>query len=407
MGTRDIYFKRHLAYERNIQKLKDSQIDEETKNLIFRWHNHLFTRNAKQLRVAKLTYQMMKVCELVNSPLAKLVVADLELLGSKITQNMNWSDETKKDYRRCIKQFYFWYEDIDPRESVSDVESKQFYKYLKKNLSIKKTPKEINPSDIITESDLNIVLSKGCDNSRDRAFISALHESGCRIGELLNLKLKDISSDFSKIYVDGKTGKRSVPLKIISPAYIQKWIMDHPTKDDSNSYLWIKLSNNKRFEPLNYVGAVKIVKRAFSKAKVKKKHNVHWFRHSRATINAEFMTESMMCLYFGWSIGSKQVATYTHASSSQVDDVLNRHYGLEKGKNANEPIRCNKCMNMNISESQFCARCGSPLNSQASHKKEEYENNAFDLLSQIMQDDKLRDKFIKFNENINEGQNEK
>jgi len=405
---RDIYFKRHLAYERNIKKLEESDIDKDTKNLILRWHNHLFTRDAKQLRVAKLTYQIMKICEFVNKPLSNLNVADLELLGSKITQNLKWSDETKKDYRRCIKQFFFWYEDIDPRERVANADSKQFYKYLKKNFSVKKIKKEINPADIITEKDLSVILSKGCDNSRDRAFISVLHESGCRIGEMLNLKIKDLTDEFSKIHVDGKTGKRSVPLKIISPSYLQKWLMDHPTKDDLNSYVWIKLCNNGRYEPLNYVGAVKIVKRAFNKSGVTKRNNVHWFRHSRATINAEFMTEPMLCMFFGWAMGSKQVSTYTHASSQQVESVLNRHYGLEKEKNTDEPIRCHKCMNMNLAGAHFCARCGSPLSTQAFEEKDQYETMAYDLVQKIMQDESLRDKFNKFkNDSVPGSKNER
>lgn len=398
MDKRDIYatkgYSRLQDYERNLTKLEKSTMDTESKQIIHRWHNNLFAKGCSKLRIAKLTYQIIKVYDLLeNKPLSTIVREDIELYASKIAQVDKWSDETRRDYRRCLKQFYLWYEDIDPRIEKGDLTAIKLYRYLKKNFPLNQVYKQINPADIISEGDLSILLEKGCFNSRDRAFIAVLHESGCRIGEMLNIRITDVVDNCTKIYVDGKTGKRTIPLKIISPAYLQKWLLDHPHKD-SNSFLWICQNQSKSGEPLNYHGAKKMIARAVTRAEITKKHNVHWFRHSRASINAEFMTEQMMCLFFGWTIGSKQVRTYTHANSSQVESVLNRHYGLEEKTNLNQPIRCHKCQNMNIADSQFCSLCGTPLTTKAFETREKYETLASDLLQKIMKDDKLKEKFM-------------
>lgn len=402
----DIYFKRHLQYDRNLEKLEKAEMDADSKLLIRKWHNSLFSKGSRKLRIAKLTYQIIAIYDLgdkyplknMNKDRVVSILAKIAKKGEedKANNKKGWSDTTQQDYKRCLKQFYSWYEEEDPRLENNDKEAFTLYRYLKKHVSLATAKKQINPSDIITEGDLSILIEKGCHNSRDRAFISLLHESGCRIGEMLNLRIKDISQDFSKIHVDGKTGKRSVPIKIISPAYLQKWLQDHPDKENPNALVWVCIEQSRKGQPLNYIGAIKLVKRAFTKSKINKKSNVHWFRHSRATINAEFMTEPMLCIYFGWTIGSRQVSTYTHASSKQVESVLNRHYGIESEANTNQPIRCHKCMTMNITGSKFCSLCGAPLTTEAFETKESYENMAFDLLQKIMGDDNLRNKFLTY-----------
>lgn len=87
------------------------------------------------------------------------------------------------------------------------------------------------------------------DNLRDKAFISILYESACRIGEILNLKIKDVTIDQygCVIMVDGKTGMRRIRLIESSPDLVM-WINNHPKKQDRDAPLFIHiLSNNKQY----------------------------------------------------------------------------------------------------------------------------------------------------------------
>ena len=53
-------------------------------------------------------------------------------------------------------------------------------------------------------------MIRQCRDERDRAFISVLYESGCRISEIGILRIKDISFDRygARISISGKTGAR-------------------------------------------------------------------------------------------------------------------------------------------------------------------------------------------------------
>ena len=47
------------------------------------------------------------------------------------------------------------------------------------------------PDDILTQEEIRSLIS-AARTDRDRAFISMLYESGCRIGELLNLHIRQV-----------------------------------------------------------------------------------------------------------------------------------------------------------------------------------------------------------------------
>ena len=64
---------------------------------------------------------------------------------------------------------------------------------------------------MITETELEKIVSV-LNNARDKAIVYALYDSGCRIGELLTLRNKDVEFDEygAILSVTGKTGYRKV-----------------------------------------------------------------------------------------------------------------------------------------------------------------------------------------------------
>jgi integrase len=48
--------------------------------------------------------------------------------------------------------------------------------------------------DLITRGDIERMLD-ACNNARDKALISLLYDSGCRIWEILTLRMEDIVFD--------------------------------------------------------------------------------------------------------------------------------------------------------------------------------------------------------------------
>jgi len=61
---------------------------------------------------------------------------------------------------------------------------------------------------------------------RDKAIIALLAESGCRIGELLACKIKNVvftNTGCDLTFPEGKTGARTVPLVFAAP-YIDHYL---------------------------------------------------------------------------------------------------------------------------------------------------------------------------------------
>jgi site-specific recombinase XerD/ribosomal protein L40E len=219
------------------------------------------------------------------------------------------------------------------------------------------------PEEILTRDEIKKILEV-CDNQRDVALISVLYESGCRIGELLNMRIKDVTFDQygSVIVVDGKTGQRRLRLIESEPA-LRDWINHHPDKDNPEASLWI--SYKEHGKALERSGVIKRIKRLAKIAGIKKNVYPHLFRHSRLTHLAEDFTESDLRIWAGWGRSSKMPEIYIHRAGGDVEDKYLRLHGIEKdGKKEDIALKqriCVRCGERNPSIFKFCSRCGTAL----------------------------------------------
>jgi len=226
------------------------------------------------------------------------------------------SEWTKHDYRTTLKKFFKWLRGSeDYPEEVGWIRVK--------------TPKNNNiPDELLTEQDVKKLI-RVADNPRDKAFVAVLFESGCRIGELLTLRLKNVQFEdgYTKIIVEGKRGRRMVPLIFSSPI-LADWINNHPSRNNLESPLWPK--KTKIDEPMNYALARKLLQNLGRKAKIGKRVNPHSFRHSRATLLSRKLPEAILNEIFGWVQGSRMPSVYIHLSGRDTVGPLLQVYGLKK-----------------------------------------------------------------------------
>jgi len=108
--------------------------------------------------------------------------------------------------------------------------------------TIKKNDKKL-PEDMLTAEDIKKLI-KATDKPRDRSLVAVLYESGCRIGELLSMRIKHIQFDKygAILLLNGKTGSRRVRIVFSSP-YLKEWINKHPLADDPEAPVWVLKSN--------------------------------------------------------------------------------------------------------------------------------------------------------------------
>ncbi len=406
----EIYPGREKVWKKEVIRLNKSPISKKNLELILSWHDHLFATGTGPIRVAKLSSQIRRIAVWVQKDLNILNKKDIESLLGKINRSEKWTEATKADYRRCIKQFYQWFKEEDPRILEGDIEIIKLYNYIEKQIKINYKERSYDYSEVINDEDIQQVLDVGCSNIKEKTFLAVLHESGLRAGEMLNLQIRDIEFKESNVVlkVDGKTGIRRVPL-VFSMGYISRWLDEHPDKNNRESYLW--LGNNQKFknQPIRHVGAQKLINRCFIKANLQKKHNLHWFRHSRATINASFMTEVILCKFFGWVLGSKQVRRYVHSNVQQVEDSILKVHGLQKNEEKDERVKQCFCGMVNGLDSRYCHRCGKPLNVnillEDENKKKLAVDEAFEFFEMMSNNPEIMERFRKFNDSIKQGTN--
>jgi len=389
--------------EGHLKKLASSKVlSDRNKELIGQYVRSLSAKGTGLYRQGKLAYQLTRICSELDTDLDKADFPTVEtalsninrftaIAGRKTVKGQDGqkvvrvvtkkplSKATRSDYRRAIKAFYLWYEDydirIDSRDDVSRRIAKQLYKGIK-TMKVAYKKDKIDPTQVINEQDVQNIIEKGCLTPKEKAFVALLHETGARVGEILSMKIRHFYIDSEGIgavfFPKSKTEQRQVDI-IDSVGYLLKYKDIHPEKDNPDAPFWYK--ENLRFRkddpdrerkakmlfPLRYVGAVKLVKKCVKRAKTGKKFNLHWFRHSRATLDAAKYPEQVRCVRMGWVPGSKQPAVYTHLSQEMVRQVVLDSKGIKTKKEVDKAMRCPVCQVLVGKDDKYCPNCFRPL----------------------------------------------
>ena len=375
-------------YEYALKRLSKSSIVDENKEHIERFAKSCLAEGIGKLRVVKYIYTLIKVAEILNKDFMKASKEDIEQVVYEI-ESRDFSEWTKHDYRITIKKFYKWLKG-DGEEYPPEVK----WIKSKRNGKNHKLPEELITLDEVK------ALVEAAENPRDKAMFLTLYESGARVGELLNMKIKHVQFDKygALIMLNGKTGMRRIRLIASVPA-ISAWLNAHPFKKDPEAWLWCSLATNYYGKRLSYALFDRILKRTVKKAGIKKKIHSHLFRHSRATELAKNLTEAQLCQVMGWVQGSKQAATYVHLSQRDTDKAILSMYGLlekeEKEKGRLVAIKCPRCGHDNYPGARFCYYCGMALDVKAAMEAEERDKQLGASLEQALSHPIVQAKIMK------------
>ena len=340
---------------------RETGIPEEDKKLIFEYLKKLESENLNAGRVAKYASSLRNIRRHMEVNFANATREDIEELIRRINAE-NYTAWTKSDYKGILKRFYRW---LRTGAMDSSVPFPPEVAWVKGNIK----RNEMKEPDVLTEDEATAMINAAV-KLRDKAFIAMLYEGGFRIGEIMNARIGDLQFDENgaKLRVQGKTGGRTVRL-ITSVPLLSRWIDEHPYKDRPEAPVWISLASNyaKLMQPMEYHRVVKMLKETARKAGVRKRIYPHLFRHSAATRDARYLTESELKLKYGWAGGSDMAEVYVHLSGADLDNKLLAVYAgrpIETIKPKFAPIICAKCGQENTPGQRFCGRCGAPLTAQ-------------------------------------------
>ncbi|MBU1004623.1 MAG: site-specific integrase [Nanoarchaeota archaeon] len=407
MEQRYIY-NRKYDVDKALAELSESRLSNISQQYIKEFDHENKRCNNKNIRRFKLVCQMVRFANVLetqfNKDLSQLDRETIEEYMCLIYQDPDMRPYTKLDYFRLVRQFVKRHPKLNPEILLEHKSNGRTYERFKFREELKTLSEN---EQIITEADIKKVLSD-CKCKRNKAFISLLHESGARAGEILNIRYKDIrfKDKLLIIKVDGKTGQRDIPI-LFSKPYLTEYLNEFP-KAPPNEYIW-KLEGNfnkqKKEDALSYSATRKVVHEAFVKAGLEdKKHNLHYFRHSQATINAEFMTEAQMCKFFGWVLGSGQTATYVNMNTLDIENALLIKHGLGAVKSEDSDMSLKSCQvcgyNENMATANYCQRCANPLSLKVvlddDKAIKEETDKTIKLLMEIAKNPELMAKFDEF-----------
>jgi len=280
-----------------------------------------------------------------------------------------YSPETIQSYRKRVKHFLRW---VHGARTMMDPTPEPL-----KCIRIPNIQREL-PKGVLSASEIQRILA-ACPSLRNRALVHVGYEGGCRAGELLGMKIKDVEFDRhgAVIVVRGKTGARRIRL-IESVHDLQLWFNEHPRGKDPDAWLW----PNDKGRHITVERFDAILKAAAMKAGIKKRVYSHLLRHSRATHLARIMTEYQLRIYFGWTKTSDVPARYVHLSGKDTDEALLKHYGIFLD---NEQRMCPRCGALNQPDALYCMRCSAIISVAEAQRVEEQRTEQEELVSKVVE----------------------
>ena len=356
-----------VALENTRKKISKLPIPECNCKAILEFSDFCLSEGLSIRRVIKYLYTLAVIAKWLPKEFEKVERPDIEKLVRKI-ECSDYAEWTKHDYRVALKKFFRWLrntEDGYPPE----------VKWLRSTMRRGRTKL---PDEILTQEEVQALIT-AATNERDKALIATLYESGCRIGELLGLQIKQMQQHPHgyEITVRGKKGSRRLLLIACAP-YLTAWLNQHPRRDNPLEYLWV--THDYRAKPLKYARVSIMLKNMAKRASVKKAVNPHNFRHSRATHLAKHLTEAQMNQVMGWVQGSDMPGTYVHLSGRDVYNTLLKLNKIKVSEKAESEMdfsqkNCTRCSLDNPPANKFCSRCGMILD----------EKSARDLVTSSME----------------------
>ena len=129
-----------------------------------------------------------------------------------------------------------------------------------------------------------------------------------------------------------------------------------------------------------------MLKKLRQRAGVTKRVNPHIFRHARATLFAQHLTDAQLKQHFGWRANSRMASVYIHLSGRDLDPALARLAGIKHegpGNGVRKVRTCEKCGTVNSPEALRCVQCLRPFVTTEEDERRRIAQTVFNILRQF------------------------
>lgn len=262
----------------------------------------------------------------------------------KYMEQKRYSRQTTESYLNHLKQFFNYYSETD-HASLTEKHVEQFNheiiitgglspSYQRSMMSaiklfyshfnghrmdiskLARPRKEHRLPEVLSKEEVQRII-KATNNIKHKALLSMIYSCGMRIGEALNLKLKDLDKNRKLIRIEQAKGKkdRYVPysdkLRVLLREYYEKW------EPKPKEYLFEGQYGGRYSE----ASAAKVLKHALALCRIKKRATLHTLRHSFATHLLEAGTDVRYIQELLGHASIKTTLIYAHVSNKKISEI--------------------------------------------------------------------------------------
>lgn len=332
--------------------------------------------------------------KLLGKKFEEATMHDIEDLIFKLDQRGN-KDTTKNRTRRILKGFYQWLRGYPKGEYPPEV------KWIK----MKKVPLSTITAEDLIPFEEAVRISEFALNLRDKFLVQGKVDAGCRIGEILTMKIGEVQFNEAGAvgYSDGKTGYKPIILTW-SAKTLAQWMNIHPFRHDKNAPVFCLLDREKPMQ-MSYAAAYRAFKKCVAKANVGKRVWFHLLKHVSCTEDSKRgMPDSYRKFKHHWSPNSKMSAVYEHLSQTDIPtiqkDTWKRFMGVDFGGPQTPQAaiqltkKCKRCDFENSHNSNFCDRCGFCLDEKKAVESAVIKTKVDALLIALTENPETLDKLL-------------
>jgi len=278
---------------------------------------------------------------------------------------------------------------------------KRFFKYLFKTgrdnprvirdagLMQRHVEFKLTSADLPTEEEIEAMIN-ATPNPLYKAIIAVAYDSGMRINDILDLKVKDLIIGENEVrlrFYIRKTKKHLLYGLGSSVGHLMNWYNLHPTKEPE-AFLFCTMATNHRGKRMGYMNIYMVIKQLAKKAGVAPKKNVscHTLRHCATKRDKPHYSDEELRVLRGWSRTSAMPLRYAPITADEVfkkKQILEGKISSEPEKKVLDARNCPRCKNTVTPDSAYCCVCGHLLNSQPSELSEIMAENP-SIMKQII-----------------------
>ena len=371
------------------QRLRNSDLPDNVKDKIFEFVSVLVEGNGIKKHREYFYYERLLILagilgSKILKPSRNDVISCVSELRERITtRHTKYSPSTISDFKKTLKKFVKYTNDGVLERFWDDIHAEKIGSRYKR------------PDQMITYDELQLML-RACKNSRDKAILSTLWDSGIRASELLNLKIRDFQLSQDGLYAtlnisEGSKNYRQRTVVVtgdsvvLVPQYID-FLRDF-LKDrfDDKGFLFVGIGKERPGSNLSYDDLRTIVLKVKRRSGLEKEISPHLFRHSAATRMAVDVPIQVFTKQMGWS-SNKMADNYTHLDSKgQIIAILKANNIPITDEELRKPLskatrRCQRCHTVNTGGARFCSNCGTPMRPEDFLKAEEHRIRVMDAI---------------------------